>query len=150
MQVAYNMGAESVSQHPLYIESMMYIHYYYIYIYIWYCFRYLGHFKFYCVTVFFFHVKWIIRAQKYKLYTCKCDTNCTYFPVIYGLNSLFVTELQEKWPMSKKDMNMNSALLQLIKQDLVNQVIPLSQLLQNLAFVSIVKVHDFILLYHGF
>lgn len=69
---------------------------------------------------------------------------------MYSLNSLFITELQEKWPMSKKGMNMNSALLQLIKQDLVNQAIPLNQLLQNLAFVSIRKVHVFILVYYGF
>ena len=72
---------------------------------------------------------------------------------MYGLNCLFncllIIELLEKWPMSKKDMSMNSALLQLTKQGLVNPVIHLSQLLLNLAFVSKIHFHKFILTYYS-
>jgi len=51
--------------------------------------------------------------------------------------------------MSKKDMSMNSALLQLTKQGLVNPVMHLSQLLLNLAFVSKIHFHTFILMYYS-
>ena len=72
---------------------------------------------------------------------------------MYGLNCLFncllIIELLEKWPMSKKDMSMNSALLQLTKQGLVNPVIHLSLLLLNLAFVSKIHLHKFIPIYYS-
>jgi len=70
------------------------------------------------------------------------DINCVF-------NCLLIIELLEKWPMSKKDMSMNSALLQLTKQGLVNPVIHLSQLLLNLAFVSKIHLHKFILIYYS-
>jgi hypothetical protein len=55
---------------------------------------------------------------------------------MYNFDCFFIIELQQKWLMSRKDMNMNSVLLQLTKQDLVNPVIRQSQWLLNLASVS--------------